>query len=350
MYNILQSVTFLEIIQTSKNMITRLITTAMLSVSLLSCNGQAKNTIDYAVAEPLPIHRFDNDLLQLLESADTIDQVRLKNQYNQMLDVFGKAVLNLKSVETIGFFGKLRQYFSEPTLRGLYHDATKRFASVGKIEKDLGYGFAYLKQQIPSIQVPAIYMHVSGLNQNILVSDSLLSLSIDKYLGNDYPLYQDFFYDFQKRKMNSELIVPDYLSGWLMSEFPFEGKQNVLLDRMIYEGKIKYVLTQSLHEVDEATLMGYTEKELQCCKDHEGEIWKKIIASKHLYTPDLQTTSKYLESAPLLFNEIGAPGSLGIWLGWQIVEKYMKESGSTIENLMRNADCQSILTISKYKP
>ena len=80
-------------------------------------------------------------------------------------------------------------------------------------------------------------MHVSGFNQNVLVGDSLLSLSIDKYMGKDYPLYQDFFYDSQKLKMQRGLVVPDYLAGWLMSEYPFAGKENVLLDRMIYEEK-----------------------------------------------------------------------------------------------------------------
>lgn len=75
------------------------------------------------------------------------------------------------------------------------------------------------------MQIPAIYMHVSGFNQNVLVGDSLLSLSIDKYMGKDYPLYQDFFYDSQKLKMQRGLVVPDYLAGWLMSEYPSQEKR-----------------------------------------------------------------------------------------------------------------------------
>ena len=106
-------------------------------------------------------------------------------------------------------------------------------------------------------------MHVSGFNQNVLVGDSLLSLSIDKYMGKDYPLYQDFFYDSQKLKMQRGLVVPDYLAGWLMSEYPFAGKENVLLDRMIYEGKIKYLLSQALGVPDAAELNGIHRTGLQ---------------------------------------------------------------------------------------
>ena len=200
------------------------------------------------------------------------------------------------------------------------------------------------------MQIPAIYMHVSGFNQNVLVGDSLLSLSIDKYMGKDYPLYQDFFYDSQKLKMQRGLVVPDYLAGWLMSEYPFAGKENVLLDRMIYEGKIKYLLSQALGVPDAAELMGYTEQAYNWCKDNEGTIWKAIIERKHLYTPDQLTTSQYFEDTPAIFPENDAPGNIGTWIGWQIINQYMKETGSTPEALMQTNDAQEILTASKYKP
>lgn len=324
--------------------------TAILSVALISCNGQTSVSIDYATVKPLPVQRFDKDLLHFLDQKDESDPKDFIKRYPQMLDVLGKAVLNMKSSDFPGFFDKLKQYYSEPTLRSLYQDAVTQYDSLEKIEKDLGYGFEYLKGQFPFMQVPAVYMHVSGLNQNVLVADSLLSLSIDKYLGEDYPLYQDFFYEFQKRKMCSALVVPDYISGWLMSEFPFDGRENVLLDRLIYEGKIKYVLSQSLAEFEEAILMGYTAKEIRWCNDHEAEIWKSMIERKHLYTPDSQTTSKYFEAAPLLFNQEGAPGNIGVWIGWQIIKKYMEETGSSVGQLMNKTDAQEILTLSKYRP
>ncbi len=96
------------------------------------------------------------------------------------------------------------------------------------------------------MQIPALYMHVSGFNQNVLVGDSLLSLSIDKYMGEDYPLYQDFSMTINAVRCNPSHVVPDYIAGWLMSEYPFNGNENVLLDRMIYEGKIKYLVFISI--------------------------------------------------------------------------------------------------------
>ena len=327
-------------------MIIKLILAGLLSVTLLSCSGQS------ATNHALPVHviRFDKELFRMIDTRDTAMWPGLVDRYPEMLDIIGKGILNLRSVEVPGFRDKLLNYYSEPTLKNLYRDAIAKYDSITEIENALGHGFATLKEHLPATQVPAIYMHVSGLNQNVLVGDSLLSLSIDKYMGKDYPLYQDFFYEGQRARMRAELIAPDYLAGWLMSEYPFEGKENVLLDRMIYEGKIKYIAARALDIQDYASLLGYTPKAMDWCEKHEGALWRGIIERKHLFTPDLPTTNRYFEDTPTGLLAEGAPGNVATWLGWRIIEKYMKETGSTWEALMRNNDAQAILVASKYKP
>lgn len=78
----------------------------------------------------------------------------------------------MKSPAMPGFFDKLANYYSEPTLKGLYTDAVRQYDNVSQIEQALGNGFTWLKTCFPSMQIPAIYMHVSGFNQNVLVGDS----------------------------------------------------------------------------------------------------------------------------------------------------------------------------------
>lgn len=328
----------------------RLILICILSLVFAGCNGQTTDSINYIAPTPVHINRFDKELYRLIDSSDTTLQLELTERYPEMLEILGKGILNLQNLQVPGFFEKTRSYYAEPTLKGLYHDAIIQYGSVEDIERALGNGFAYLQRHFPTMQIPAVYMHVSGLNQNVLVGDSLLSLSIDKYMGEDYPLYQDFFYDQQLRKMRRKLVAPDYLAGWIMSEYPFEGKENVLLERMVYEGKIKYLVANALGITDAAGLMGYTDAAYAWCEQNEGAVWKAIIERKHLYTPDLLTTSQYFEDMPTIFPETEAPGNIGTWIGWRIVNLYMKETGATPESLMRNNDAQTILTDSKYKP
>lgn len=333
-----------------KTMNFKIVLTFLMAISFCSCNGQQTNANTITTATPMPINRFDKALFQLINSDDTTLNRQLLEQYPQMTEILGKGVLNMQSPDMPGFFIKLENFYSEPTLKNLYADAIKKYDSVTEIEQSLGNAFAWIHETFPAMQIPALYMHVSGFNQNVLVGDSLVSLSIDKYMGEDYPLYQDFFYDYQRRKMQPSHVVPDYIAGWLMSEYPFNGKENVLLDRMIYDGKIKYLVLSALPDMAPAELLGYTSEAWEWCKNNEANIWKAIVERKHLYTPDQMTTLKYFEDMPAQFLASDAPGNIGSWVGLQIVSQFMKETNATPETLMKNENSQEILTLSKYKP
>lgn len=330
--------------------VSKMIWVVCLASLMNSCKGQ--NRVSIRPDEPLPveIHRFDQAVFRLVEHDDSLSRAQLEKEYPAMLGLLGKGVLNMQTPEVQGFFDKLVDFYSEPTLRGLYRDALAAYDSPADIRESLGRGLAYLKANFPAMQIPAVYMHVSGFNQNVLTGDSVLSLSIDKYLGPDYALYQDFFYDYQQRKMKRELVAADYLTGWLMSEYPFAGKENVLLERMIYEGKLKYLVADALPWLSEASLMGYTGEEAAWCHASEGAIWKGMVERKHLYTPDLATTSRYFDEAPAAFLSGEAPGNLGSWIGWRIVSRFMEETGTTPEALMTETNAADILARSKYKP
>ena len=324
---------------------------AFLLICLLSCNSQTDSAAAFSTAEPLKIHRFDRALLQSLDRTDSLSSSdTLYLEYYPMLELTGKGILNVQSPGQKEFWPKLKAYYAEPTLRGLYQDAIDTFRQVSDIEQELGQAFAFLKAQFPSHTIPALYMHVSGFQQNILVADSTLSLSIDKYLGEDYPLYRQFFPDYERARMSRAFVSPDYLTGWLMSEFPFRGRENVLLDRMVYAGKLCYVLTRCLPDRSPAQLLGYDEEAARWCHDNEKMLWKTIISRKHLYTPDITTTQKYFEHRPCTFLSDHTPANIGTWIGLQIIQKYIQENPCSLAQLFAMEDAQAILTASRYKP
>jgi uncharacterized protein YjaZ len=145
-------------------------------------------------------------------------------------------------------------------------------------------------------------------------------------------------------------MAKDCLRAWLTSEYPYRGKDNVLLERMIYEGKIIYVLTQLGKDFDYRNILSLTADEYRWCLEHEAALWTAMIERKHLYTPDITVTSKYFRPSPATFISEEAPGDIGCFTGYRIVEKYMKRTGSSCEELLNNNDAQKILTESGYKP
>jgi hypothetical protein len=300
-------------------------------------------------APEFPIIRLDTDLYRYLtqNGSDTTLQ-----SYTDFLNIFGERILSIGKSDSAGFYSRLRNYFSEPTLMGIYKDEQETFADIGAINNELSKGLHAFFRQFPQIKPPKVYMHVSGFNQNIVVTDDILSLSADKYLGANYPLYQRFFQDYQRQLMSPDRIVPDYLLGFMMANLPFSGEEDVLLDRMLYEGKLRYLLSQLLPERQVWEYVGYNEAQYGWCTQHESLIWKTIIENDHLFTGNYLITSPYLKDAPhTAALPAESPGRVGVWLGFRIISDYMKHNPKTnwLE-LMAMTDYKEILKRSKYKP
>ncbi len=298
----------------------------------------------------ITIHRFDKDLFEYLSGEKS--QEDLLQDHRRFLDLYGENILGIGNSDSTGFFNRLTEYFSHPLLKQLYQDELKAFADISETEKLVSSGFQFLQSSFDSIQIPELYIHVSGLIQNIIISDKFLSVSADKYMGENYPLYTDFFYDYQRRNMVPERIAPDYLLGFLMAEYPIGSTGETLLDRMLYEGKLRYILSLALPSYSETGIIGYTDEQDEWCRKNESRIWKSILQEKHLYTQERLMIDKYIQDAPhTAFMPDSSPGRVGIWTGYRIILAYMKQAPQTsLQELIKNTDSQGILKISKYNP
>ena len=105
----------------------------------------------------------------------------------------------------------------------VWSDCQQLFSSTRKTEKQLSAAFKRLCHYVPDMPVPVVGMHLSGFGLSIVSAPDRLSASIDKYLGPDYPYYENLFYDYQRRRMRPEQLTADYLNGWIRSEFTNES-------------------------------------------------------------------------------------------------------------------------------
>jgi len=321
-------------------------------ILILSCSFFASCSGKKAYGENIPdfkIIRFDKQLFNYLTKNEP-DSVLCAD--TGFLNVFGEKIITIGRNDSAGFYEQLRKYFSEPTLMGLYKDTQEKFTGIQPLADELAYGLGIFLKAFPAIKRPKVYLHVSGLLQNVIVTDDILSLSADKYLGADYPLYQQFFYDYQRQLMSPDRMAPDYLLGFMMANLPFKGKDDVLLDRMLYEGKLRYILSQLLPKRQVWEYVGYTEAQYAWCNNNQKQIWKTILENQHLFTGNIMTTNQYLNEAPYTSSlPVESPGRVGIWLGFQIISAYMKQNPETgFQQLMDLTDYQDLLKRSKFKP
>ena len=320
----------------------------ILGIACLCCFSCSGSKTDNQPTD-FTIIRFDTDLYQYL-TQNAPDSFLLN--HSDFLSIFGEGILVIGNPDSAGFYSRLKEFFSEPTLMNIYKDEQEKFSDLSEINKELSNGLRIFLQQFPDIKPPKVYMHVSGFDRNVVVTDDILSLSADKYLGSDYPTYQNFFQDYQRQLMSSERIVPDYLLGFMMANLPFFGDEDVLLDRMLYEGKLRYIISQLLPKRQIWEYVAYNKEQYEWCNQHQSLFWNLILENNHLFNPDYLTTIQYLKEAPhTAFLPEQSPGKVGVWLGFQIISAYMKQKPKTKwMELMENTDYREILKQSKFKP
>ena len=135
--------------------------------------------------------------------------------------------------------------------------------------------------------------------------------------------------------------------------FPEPENLNSLLDRMIFNGKILYFMDAVMPKLTDSLKIGYSAKQMEWCQRFEPQIWGYFLDSNLLYESDYMKIQKYLTEAPFtpgIGEKNESSPKLAVFIGWQIVRKYVEENEVSLQDLMQDTDYQKILTKSKYKP
>ena len=104
----------------------------------------------------------------------------------------------------------------------------------------------------------------------------------------------------------------------------------------------------------DSTLIGYSGAQMKWAQNFESDSWAYFLENNLLFETDYFKIQKYLAEAPftpgLGIQNDSAP-KLGLFLGWQIVKRYMdNQPDVTMQALMLERDPQKILNLAKYHP
>lgn len=235
-----------------------------------------------------------------------------------------------------------------------YRKAQTIFDENEKLEADLSEAFFRLKHFVPDIPLPKVSMHISGFGQSVVSAPGILSAGIDKYLGSDFPIYKELFYEYQLSRMIPEQLAADYLNGWLRSEFTHESlMEDVrLLDYLVYEGKILFLLEKIFPKMPFEYLAAWNRENYVWCVQNEAPMWERIQYYEHLYSRDPLVLQKYIGDGPstVYFTE-DSPARAAIWIGYRIVCDFMqRHPDMEILPMMMEVRADSILRESLYRP
>ncbi len=314
-----------------------------------------KNRFDVNVSNidlNVKIERFDADIFNTDTTKIDAEIARFREKYGEFFDIYSQGIMMFGNPESEEFAQTFKLFLADTTFHKVYADAEAKYADVSDIEKKLTDAFRRAKYFFPEKQIPRLLMHVSGFNQSIVAAEDVLSVSIDNYLGEDYSMYQNLLYKYQMIETKKEKVPSEYVKGWLLTEFPMEQPTERLLENILYRGKIMFVLETLMPDEDECMLMSYTPEQMKWCYDNEHQMWTYVMEEKHLFKSERMISAKYIDEAPTTsFFPNESPGRAGIWIGWQIIRKYMeKNKNVSLGELMKNQNYQKILEQSGYRP
>jgi hypothetical protein len=218
------------------------------------------------------------------------------------------------------------------------------------IVEPLRTAFKNIKYHYPDFQPPKIKFILTGfMGNDLYVSDSLIVIGLD-YFGGPEARFRPNVYDYQLARYQKDHIVPSIIFFMAAKYNRINPADRTLLADMIGYGK-DYAFTKAiLPQVPERLILGFSDQDLRRAYNSQTDIWAFLIAGKLLYEKSDLVKQKYIGERPYT-TEIGnkVPGGIGRWVGWRIVDVFMKKHKNiTLPELMQMDNPVNLLQESGY--
>ncbi|MBN1987440.1 MAG: hypothetical protein JW761_14105 [Prolixibacteraceae bacterium] len=326
----------------------------LLAVSIFSCKqNPLKVDISGISVEPEFI-RFEKELFGLPQNDTLNDFLELHKKHPAFFDLFTYRIINIGGIDDEHFTEYINAFLSDTMILNVKLLVEDEFSDFEEIQNQITTAFKYYRYHFPGKEIPAVYTCISGFNQSVVTAEGIIGISLDKYLGRHCKYYQrlNTTPQYKIANMHKKKIVSDVAFAWGMTEFDANNKATNLLGNMIHQGKLMYFTDALLPEMNDTLKIGYTKKQLEWCEANEAQMWLKLVETKMLYSNKRMDIIRYINDGPYTNGfPLESPARTGIWIGWQIVRKYMEEHPeTTLSQLMNNSDYQKILNDSGYFP
>jgi hypothetical protein len=328
---------------------------AKLIVLLLILQICAQCSLFKKQSESIHIQRFEQDFYAIDTNKFELGLNTMLQKYPNFYPVFVEGVLGIASDyrNLEEYIPQLYLFRAHPQLIGLNDTISAHFPTLDNIEPAVGEIINKYNNLFPLERVDEVVTFLSEFGHKAIVYDGGIGIGLDMFLGKSYPFYDglgipNYVIDY---------LTPDQIivnvARVLAEDFvpPAEGAVT-MLDKIIEEGKKLYFAEQLMPKTPDYQIIEYSDEQYIWCGDNVFNIWSYIIENDLLYETNYAEYQRYVEDAPTTLGmPPESPGKVGIWLGWQIVKKYMEENkNESLEDLMANVDAQQILKDSKYKP
>ena len=298
-----------------------------------------------APAVPIRVEHLESAFFKIKTPADA-------KQFLDAHPTFARYYLQRQPATEQAMENGLPQLATNAALQQLGRETAAAFPDSAALRHDLGEMFRRVHYYFPDFRVPPTVTYVSGfLSKDIYVSDSLLVLSLDWFVGAKASKRPDLP-QYMLRRYTPAGLLPLLAQNVASKYNRHELTANTMLDAMVHSGKALYFASQMLPCTPDSLLLGYTKREIIGLEANEARVWGHFLEKNLLYSTTPFLLQKYVGERPNV-PEIDktCPGRVGQWVGLQIVRKYVTEHPEvSLGRLMAEKDAQRILNESHYRP
>ncbi len=303
----------------------------------VGCKETDKEEAEIAkVQVDLEVFRFDREFAE----ASPEDISRLKSKYPYLFPgQFSDSLWIAKLTDT------LQVELSE--------EVNKVFGDFEQESEALQSLFKHITYYFPNVRVPKVVTLTSDVryNDRIILTDTLLLVGLDNYLGQDHHFYEGI-QRYISAGLDKQYLASDVASAFAKKVLNYPRNRS-FLSRMVYYGKELYLKDRLLPTNTDAQKIGYTQDQMDWATANEEQMWRYFVERELLYSTDSQLDRKFLDPAP--FSKFGleldneSPGRLGRYMGWQIVRAFMENNSVGLQQLL-DMPADELLKKSNYKP
>ncbi|MBS1680805.1 MAG: gliding motility lipoprotein GldB [Bacteroidetes bacterium] len=318
----------------------------LIAIAFYSCQQEEKRCV---IAPEINIE------VNFLPLEDSIPSIKTKQQ---LVDFFSRHVALRDLIfarqsypSDSAFINQLFQRFTHPSFDTLLIETKKVFGNGESLKEEFRQAFANMKYYYPGFTLPKIETVITGLESDLFVSDTLIIIGLDYYLGKK-ARYRPNMHEYMLRRYEKNFIVTSALLLYgIDSRYnSIDMNDRTMLAEMIAYGKAYYFAKQMMPCIPDSVFIGYTQKEIDGAKANQETIWKRLVEDEALFSTAQQMKQRFIKERPKTF-EVGneCPGRIGTWVGWQMVNEYSRRNPKiSLPDLMQTSEAQKIFRGSKY--
>jgi hypothetical protein len=324
---------------------------------LFSC-GNKKGLPDVSgIKVEIPIERYDADFFNIDTNNILTGLEKVGAAHPGFHGDFMREVLGVQGPDSSATTQLIVKLFLRD-YTAVENKLKEKYKNTEWLQNELEKAFRFVKYYFPKYKTGKAVLFTGPFDApGVAITGFGLAIGLQQFAGKDFEPYQaaafqQMFPGYISRRFSKEYITASCMKAVVQDLFPDKSKALPLVEQMIEKGKQWYLLDKFLPITADSIKTGYTQQQLDWCKENEGLIWSYIVKNEDLNSLNPEVIQTYIGEGPFtqgLSQEL-SPGNIGQWIGWQIVKKFVsKNSGLTPEEVM-NTPAREILEKAKYKP